>query len=202
MKKEEIVALGVDEETASKIVDMSLKEINGMYVPKERFNEINEAKKTAESLLKERESQLETLKGNAGNKEALEKKIEELQEKNQKANEKYKTDLKTLKVDNAVDKAIRERNGLNVIAIKALLTDLDNAEFNEDGTIKGLSKQLDKLVEAENSKMLFGSTNPNIKGVKPSGGNSTPPESSNDDISKMSYAELVKYLEEHPDAVI
>lgn len=202
MKKEEIVALGVEEDVATKIVEMSLKEIDGLYVPKERFNEINEAKKNAESLLKERETQLETLKKNVGDEEKLKKQIEDLQDENKKANEKYQSDLKTLKVDNAVDRAIRERNGLNATAIKALLNDLDNAEFNDDGTIKGLSEQLDKLVEAEDSKMLFGSDGINVKGIEPNGGDKKPQPPSNEDISKMSYSELAKYLEEHPDAVI
>ncbi len=201
MRKEEIVALGIDEEKAVKIVEMAKKDLDG-YVPKERFDTVNKAKKDAEELLTDRDNQLEKLKKNAGDKEALEKQIETLQSENKTANEKYQADIKKMKVDFAVDKAIAERHGLNSTAIKALLTGLDEAEFNDDGTVKGLSAQLDSLVAGENSKMLFGNGTVQIKGLVPGANNQKPTGVSDDDLSKMSYSELSKYLEENPDVTI
>lgn len=197
MKKEEIVALGLaDEELAQKIADASAEELKG-FIPKARFDEVNEAKKNAESLVKERDGQLEELKKATGDSEALQKQIADLQEANKAAAKKYADDLKQMQIDNAVDKAIASANGKNAKAIKALL-DLSNAEFDEDGTIKGLSAQLDTLAKAEDSSMLFGSSVPAVKGMTPGKGKDG---AGNDvDFSKMSYEQLSNYLAENPDA--
>ena len=101
MKKEEIVALGVDEEIAQKIADASAEELKG-YIPKSRFDEVNEAKKNAEALVKERDGQLETLKKSAGNSEDLQKQIEDLQKANKTAVAEYEGKIKQMRIDNAV----------------------------------------------------------------------------------------------------
>lgn len=198
MKKEEIVALGVEEELAQKIADASAEELKG-YIPKSRFDEVNEAKKNAEGLVKERDKQLEELKKSSGDSEALQKQIEELQEANKTAAKKYETDLKQMQIDNAVEKAITSANGKNAKAIKALL-DLENAELSEDGTVKGLSEQLAALAKAEDSSMLFGSSIPDVKGMTPGKGKDG---AGNDvDFSTMSYEQLSNYLADNPDATL
>lgn len=198
MKKDEIIALGVAEDVAQKIVDMAAEEIKGAYVPKTRFDEVNEAKKNAEALVKERDGQLETLKKSAGDSEALQKQITELQEANSKTTKDYEAKIKQMQIDNAVDKAITERNGKNATAIKALL-DLKDAKLNEDGTVKGLAEQLEALTKAEDSSFLFGSNVPEVKGMVPGNGGSNP---SGVDFSKMNYEQLSAYLEANPDAKI
>ena len=198
MKKEEIVALGIDEEVAQKIVDMSLEELKG-YIPKARFDEVNEAKKNAESLVKERDAQLEDLKKSTGDAEALQKQITDLQEANKAAAEKYANDLKQMQIDNAVDKAISLANGKNAKAIKALL-DLNDAKLDDDGTVKGLSAQLEALAKAEDSSMLFGSSVPEVKGFTPAAGQGG--AGGEVDLSKMNYTQLSEYLANNPDAKI
>jgi len=199
MKREEIIALGVAEDVAQKIVDMASEEIKGAYVPKARFDEVNEAKKNAETLVKERDGQLEDLKKSAGESEALQQKITELQDANKNAAKEYENQIKQMRIDNAVEKAITERNGKNAIAIKALL-DLKDAKLNEDGTVKGLSEQLDALVKAETSSFLFGSNVPEVKGLVPAAGTNS--ATGEVDFSKMNYEELSKYLADNPDAKI
>ena len=199
MKKEEIVALGVDGEIAQKIVDMAAGEIDGAYVTKERFNEVNEAKKKAEALVKERDGQIETLKASSGDNETMKKQIEDLQAANKAAADKYAADLKQLRLDNAVDKGITAANGKNAKAIRALL-DLEKVEILEDGTAKGLTEQLEALAKAEDSSMLFGSSTPNVKGMVPGKGKETP--GSGVDTSKMTYSELAAYMAANPDAKI
>lgn len=201
MKKEEIVALGVDEEIAQKIVDMASAEINGVYVTKERFNELNEAKKNAEALLKERDGQLETLKKSAGDSAELQKQIEELQKANKATAAEYEGKIKQMQIDNAVDKAITGANGKNVKAIKALLN-LEKAELSEDGTVKGLSEQLEALAKAEDSSFLFGTGVPAVKGMVPGAGAGAGASGQGVDFSKMSYSQISEYLEANPDAQI
>lgn len=198
MKKEDFTAAGVTEELAQKLAELSAEELKG-YVPKERFNEVNEAKKNAEALVKERDGQIETLKASSGDNEALKKQIEDLQKANKEAADKYDADLKQLRLDNAVDKAITAANGKNAKAIKALL-DLEKVEVLEDGTTKNLTEQLEALAKAEDSSMLFGSSTPNVKGMVPGKGKETP--GSGVDTSKMTYSEMTAYMAANPDAKI
>lgn len=198
MKKEEILALGVAEDVAQKLTDAFAEELKG-YIPKSRFDEVNEAKKNAEALVKERDGQLEELKKSAGDSEALKKQIEDLQEANKTTAKEYESKIKQMQIDNAVEKAIVERNGKNSIAIKALL-DLKDAKLNEDGTVKGLSEQLEALAKAENSSFLFGSNVPEVRGMIPANGNEGSPQET--DFSKMNYEQLSAYLEANPDAKI
>jgi len=198
MKKEDFTAAGVTEELAQKLAELSAEELKG-YVPKERFNEVNEAKKNAEALVKERDGQIETLKASSGDNETMKKQIEDLQAANKEAADKYAADLKQLRLDNAVDKAITAANGKNAKAIRALL-DLEKVEVLEDGTTKGLTEQLEALAKAEDSSMLFGSSTPRVKGMVPGNGNGTP--GNGVDFSKMSYSEVAEYLEANPDAKI
>lgn len=84
MKKEELMKLeGMTEALAEEVVKIADDEIKGL-IPKARFDEVNEAKKNAENLVKERDKQLELLKGSTGDAEALKKQITELQESNKK----------------------------------------------------------------------------------------------------------------------
>lgn len=196
MKKEEFVALGIDEELAQKAADASAEELKG-FIPKTRFDEVNEAKKNAEALVKERDGQLETLKASAGDSEALKQQIADLQKANKEAADKYAEDLKQMQIDNAVDKAITAANGKNAKAIKALLN-LEKAELSDDGTVKGLAEQLEALTKAEDSSMLFGSGVPERKGMVPGKGKDG--AGNEVDFSKMSYEQLSNYLAENPDA--
>lgn len=200
MKKEEIVALGVAEEIAQKIADMSAEELKEElkgYIPKTRFDEVNDAKKKAEDLVKDRDKQLEDLKKSTGNAEELQKQIADLQEANKVAAKKYADDLKQMQKDNAIEKGITAANGKNPKAIRALL-DESKIIVNDDGTTTGLTEQLDALAKAEDSNFLFNSSVPNVKGMTPGKGKDG---AGNDvDFSKMNYEQLCEYLAENPDA--
>ncbi len=164
MKKEDLIALGLSEEHADKV----LEGYKG-YVPKSRFDEVNEAKKTAENQIAERDKQLEDLKKKNGDAEALRAEITKLQGENKAAADKYAADLKAMQINNAVDMALQASGAKNLKAVKALL-DLENAELDGD-TVKGLADQLKKLQENDDSKFLFGETQkPGVKGMTPTPG--------------------------------
>lgn len=103
-------------------------------------------------------------------------------------------------MDNAVNSALLGSGARNVKAAKALLN-LDKAELAEDGTVKGLADQIKTLQTAEDSKFLFGSSTPKLKGAK--AGESGDDDGSHQvDTSKMTYTELAAYMAEHPDEKI
>lgn len=189
MKKEDFVKLGIDEETAKKCETASQEELKG-FIPKARFDEVNDAKKNAEALLKERNDQLETLKNSTGDVEDLKKQIETLQTDNKAKDDAHAAEIKQLKLNNAIELALSGAKAKNAVAVKALLKDLDKAEIGEDGTVKGLAEQIEALQKSDAYLFEAKDTKPKIKGA-------TPGESSDDDVpeitrekfNKMSYKE-------------
>ena len=144
MKKDELLKI---EGMTEAIAEAILEQYKG-YVPKSRFDEVNEAKKHAVELVKERDAQIAELKESEGVSEELKKQIAKLQADNQKAQE----DLKKVKLDNAVANALREAGAWDA---KAVMPYLNVTEFDEDGTVKGLADQLKTLKESENHHFLF-----------------------------------------------
>ncbi len=199
MKKDEFVKLGISEDLAAKAEAASAEELKG-YIPKERFNEVNNEKKELEKTLSERDGQLETLKQSAGSVEDMKKQIAELQAENKSKDEAHAAELAKLKLDNAVDTALAAAGAKNIKAVKALLA-LEKAEAADDGTVKGLAEQIAALQKSDEYLFETKDNNIRIKGAKPG-------ETGNEngdktvDISKMNYTELAAYMAEHPDAKI
>jgi hypothetical protein len=200
MKKEELVKLGLTEEDAEKVAKASEEELKG-FVPKSRFDEVNEARKHAEDSVKERDKQIEGLKESAGDAEKLKQQIEQLQQDNKQKDSNHALEIKKLKIDNAVDSALNAAKAKNLKAVRALL-DLDKAELDESGNVKGLAEQIKKLSEAEDSKFMFESSGkPKMKGAK-TGEDGIDDNDGKPDLSKMSYDEICQFLSENPDAQI
>lgn len=200
MKKEELMKLGLDEETAAKVAAASADELKG-FVPKARFDEVNGEKKKAETDLADRDKQLETLRTSTGDVEALKTQIATLQADNKAKDDAHKAEIRQLRIDNAVAAALTDAKARNVKAVKALLN-LDNAELADDGTVKGLSDQIKLLMASEDSKFLFdtqGVKKPAMKGAK-IGEQGDEGEDHGVDPTKMTYDELCAYLESNPDA--
>lgn len=199
MKKEELVKLGLDEETAEKIANASAEELKG-FVPKSRFDEVNNAKKTAEDTVKERDQQIESLKS-AGNVDDLKQQITTLQNENKAKDEAHAAELLKVRIDFDVEAALTEAKAKNHKAVKALL-DLEKAELGDDGKVKGLREQIAALTKAEDSKFMFNAvTAPKMKGAK-TGEDGIEDGDKGVDTSKMTYDELCAYLAENPEATL
>lgn len=176
MRKEELMKIeGMTEALADKLAAASAEELKG-FIPKSRFDEVNEAKKNAEALIKERDKQLEELKKSAPDSEALKKQIEELQNTNKEAKAKYEADIKKMQIDNAVDNALRDAGAKNIKSVRALLTDLDKAELDDKGTVKGLEDQI-KNIQKSDSYLFGAAGQKNMAGMTPgSSGKAGAPE--------------------------
>lgn len=166
MRKEEFVALGIDEKLAEKAAEASANELKG-FIPKSRFDEVNTAKAQLEKDIAIRDQQIADLK--KIDPEKLQEQIDALTQQNADAKAKYEANLKAQKIDAAVTLALTNAKAVNVKAVKALL-DLDKADIAEDGTVKGLDEQIKALQDAEDSKMLFQSQTPKLRGFKPGEG--------------------------------
>lgn len=176
MTKESLMAMGLTEDQATKVMEA----LNGSFVPKTRFNEVNTELQTARATIKERDSQLEALQKSTGDVEALKNQITELQTANTDQQKKHDAELKKLKIDNAVDSALKDAKAINPATVRPLLTAfLEKATVSDDGTIPGLSDEIGKLVKGEGTSFLFKAdtnTTPTVSGTSPAGSVTTPPD--------------------------
>lgn len=207
--------------TRKQLEDLGLTKEQADSVMKINGDDIENAKGTASTEIKnlqteveglktqvgDRDKQLETLKASAGDNADLKKQIEDLQTENATAKENHESELNQLKIDFAVEKALTGAKAKNVKAVKALL-ELDDAKLDKDGNVKGLAEQIEKLTSGDDTKFLFEAQKQqkqqqNFKGFQPgASGEQKPGEGEKVDFSKMSYDELTAYMEANPDAQI
>ena len=127
--------------------------------------------------------------------------FEDLQKANKDAADAHAAEIKQLKIDSALDVALGNAKAKNKIAVKALLKDMDKAELDADGTIKGLAEQIEALQKSDSYLFDAKNSKKQVKGAEPG-------ESGNEDgdkgvdTSKMTYSELAAYLAENPDVKI
>jgi hypothetical protein len=143
MKKEELIAMGLTEEQASKV----LEAVKG-YVPKESLTAVETELKTAQAAVKERDGQLEDLKKTTGDVATLTQTITDLQTANKTKDEEHAAELKKLKLDNAIEKGLLDAKAKNSKAVQAML-DLEKVKLNEDGSLSGLTEQLEGLKKSD-----------------------------------------------------
>ncbi len=117
--------------------------LDGNYVTKSRFNEVNEEKKTLKTTVAERDKQLETLKNSKGDTEALKAQIKQLQTENNQAKEKYEDQMKNLKLTTAIQLAIGD--SAQDVGIVSGLFDRDKLILGEDGKVTGLDERKRKI---------------------------------------------------------
>lgn len=207
--------------TRKQLEDLGLTKEQADSVMKINGDDIENAKGTASTEIKnlqteveglktqvgDRDKQLETLKASAGDNADLKKKIEDLQTENATAKATHESELNQLKIDFAVEKALTGAKAKNIKAVKALL-ELGEAKLDKDGNVKGLGEQIEKLRSGDDTKFLFEAQKQqkqqqNFKGFQPgASGEKKPGEGETVDFSKMSYDELTAYMEANPDAQI
>ena len=205
MKRKFLEDLGIEKETIDKILDENMADIGKAKGESENLKtQLEELKTEKESLTKqlsERDKQLETLKKDGQSVDDLKKRIEELQTENKTASENHQKELKGIRINNAIEKALTGAKAKNIQAVKALLKDMDKAELLEDGSIKRLVDQIEQLKSAEDSKFLFEAPQKNkLTGATPAA--SKDEGDGQVDTSKMTYSEMMKYMQENPNAKI
>lgn len=191
MKRSFLEDLGLEKDAIDSIMKVNGEDIeNAKASVKDKDTEINSLNEQIKGLNK----QLEELKQSAGNNEDLKKQIEQMQESNKAAEDAHKAEVKQLKLDAAISKALSDAKAKNHSAVKALLKDLDLAE---DGTVKGLDEQIKALQKSDN--YLFDVEKaPKMKGAAPGEpGDKGDGTITKDQFNKMSYKAKVKLYEEN-----
>ena len=144
MKKEDLLAMGLTDEQADKVIGS----IDGNFVTKARFNEINEELKTAKKSLSDRDKQLEGLRKSAGDNESLTAQIATLQKANSDQQKAHDEEMAALKFNNAVELALTGAKAKNIKAVRAMLDD-SKMKIGEDGKLNGFDEQIEALKKSD-----------------------------------------------------
>jgi predicted nucleic acid-binding Zn-ribbon protein len=194
MKRNFLEDLGLEKEVVDKIMAENGKDIENA---KADYDELKAELKTANDTIADRDNQLKELKDSVKDNEDLTAKIAELEKQNKDEAKNHKAEIESLKINNAIDKALATFKAKTPKAVKAML-DMENIKFDEDGNITGIDEQVKAIAEAEDTKYLFDSATPSFKG--------TVPGYSADDVDpktdKMTYSQMCAYLEDNPGATI
>ena len=108
MKKEQLLALGFTEEQVTDILKLYKEAIDGNYVAKHRFDEVNTELKTTKEQVIERDKQITELKKFEGDSKALQEKITALENDNAAKDKEYKANLALERKKNAIKLALLE----------------------------------------------------------------------------------------------
>ncbi|HQL37603.1 MAG TPA: phage scaffolding protein, partial [Bacillota bacterium] len=111
--KEILKKAGIEEGKLDSVIGDINKELPKYFIPKDKYNEVAEAKKKLEGDLQDRDKQLEDLKKSAGSNEELRQQIEQLQAENQKAAEEWQAKMAQMQLDFAIEKALAAAKAKN-----------------------------------------------------------------------------------------
>lgn len=130
--RDKLKELFQDQETIDKVEAILKDEIKDKYIPKTRFDEVNEQKKKFEADVAERDSQLEALKNSTGDMDKLKKQIEALQADNQKAKAEYDAKLKAMRREDFVKTTLMEAGLLDTKYIPGVSAYLPISDLDVD----------------------------------------------------------------------
>ena len=195
MKRSDLEALGLSKEAIDSIMDLNGRDIENAKANAKSDLEAKQAEiDNLTKMVSDRDKSINALKESAGMSDELKAQIEALQSENKEKDKAHKAEIHALKVDAAVNSVLSSAKAKNVTAVKALLKDLDKAQFGEDGNIIGLMEQVAALQQGEDTKFLFeGESAPKLTGVTPADpGDDKPSGITKEQFKKMSYNERVE----------
>lgn len=142
--------LGLTDEQIEKFVKEG---INDKFIPKHRFDEVNEKNKQLEADVKDRDTQITNLKKFEGDNATLKTKIEELETANKQKDEENAKAIKQLKIDNAINYALDGKVEKGYGDLVLGLIDKNSIILKDDGTVAGLDEQIEKI-KADKPKLF------------------------------------------------
>lgn len=145
--------LAKTELTGEQMQDAIQKELPKHFMPKDKYNEVITERDNFKTQLTDTNGQLDKIKKEAGDNEALKKQIEDFKTEAKAKDEKYQAELTQVKTDNLLERELITAGAKNIKAAKALL---DMSKVKLDGeTLIGLKEQIEAQKTAEDSKFLY-----------------------------------------------
>lgn len=174
MRREFLRGLGIEEkEIIDKILDENSSDIGKAKGELETYkNKVSDL----EEQIKTKDTEITKLQETTKEVENLKNQVTALETDKTNLTNELNDKVNSVQKAHAIENKIRDMKGKNVKAIKALL-DESKITF-ENGELGGIDEQLNALVSAEDSSMLFGDNPATPSGTKPSdpqGNGGTPP---------------------------
>ncbi len=132
LKKEDLIALGLTEEQANKIVEDQKD-----YVPRSRLKEESDTIAALNKQLDARDADIKKLQGDAGKGSELEKSLTDLQAKYKSDTDALGKQLADAKLDAALDAVLSKAKARDPVSVKAHIK-RDALKLKDDGTVEGL----------------------------------------------------------------
>ena len=164
----------MSEELATTVLKLYKDTIDGQFIPKHRFDEVNSELKTAKEQLADRDKQIGDLKKFEGDAQALSDKIKELEDANKQKDTEYKNSLALERKKNALRLALLEdeKGKPHDADMVMSLFNLDHVVFDEaTGKITSGYKEQSETIRKEKTFLFEEKPDPSKKpGWKPTGG--------------------------------
>lgn len=145
MKREDLKTMGLTDDQIESVMMAYGKELNPL---KEQINSLTSERDSLKQQVVDRDGQLDDLRKNAGENDDLKATIKQLQDDNKAAEAKYKSDLAAKEKGFKIESALRDAKAKNVKAVISLL-DTEQVSVGKDGTLEGLTDQLDALKQSD-----------------------------------------------------
>lgn len=193
MKREMLKELGLTDEQIDKVMAENGSDI-------EKHKAAAETSKTEldglKAQLAERDKQLKELQSGAGDNAALKEQLEALQLANKEQKAAFEQQMQDLRFQAALETELIKAEVVDADLVGVKL-DKSKIKLNDDGTLAGLSEQLEGL-KANYGFLFKQQTAPVITGAEPA--NKTKPVDK--PVEQMTYSEMMAYMAANPDAKI
>ena len=153
MKRDLLKEHGFSEEQINFVMAENGKDVNSL---KEQINNLTGERDGLQKQIDDRDKQLNTLKKSAKDNEELQSQIKQLQDENKTAKQNYQDQLAKQNKSFKIEGALRDAKAKNIKTVLPLI-DTEKVSVNDDGTLNGLSEQLD-IIKQEIG-FMFGEEN-------------------------------------------
>ena len=183
-------------QVTEKLGDKKIMVDDGNFIPKSRFDQVNQAKKELEVQLKDRDTQLAELSKNNKDNENLLNQIKDLQALNKQTTTDYENKINQMQFDFALEGALTNAKSKNNKALKALL-DMNSIKYQE-GKFEGLQEQIEAL-QKDASYLFDLDTTPQNTGGLGNFGRGNNPTITKEQFRSMSYMEKMNLYNKDKD---
>lgn len=195
MRRDFLSNLGLEQDVIEKIMTQYGSDIEKLKSQNKMLSEDVE-RLTSELDIAKRESTDSSLKDEKLNE--LNSQLESLKKQSEESNLQYQNQLRELKLNNAVDKALANARARNPKVVLPLLENfLKTANFDDQGNVIDLDAQIKALSESEETSFLFSNDSQIPQGRTPGVSNNSQQVDSLD-LSKMSYEQICEVLKNKP----
>ena len=188
MKKDELLELGVSDETAEKIVSLANSELS-WFVPKSRLDKVIEQRDQYKTDYENSVAEMNKLANSAKDIDSLKGELAKLEETNKQLISDHETKIAKMTLDNAVEMALVKAEAKNTKAVKALMSDFLAEAKLEGDVVKGIDEAITKLKESDVYLFNVVSSNNNPTGHTPKGNSGSNPEQTPRSVFEARLAE-------------